>query len=88
MSDDSALACQAHIVEMHHARNPQISVLDATHAEVIWARAWRGSFKSGLHRIAVLACEGDAVGWTHLGVAPSFDPCNVVRQRNAAKRSE
>ena len=53
MSDDSALACQAHIVEMHHARNPQISVLDATHAEVIWARAWRGSFKSGLHRIAV-----------------------------------
>ncbi len=32
----TALACQEHIVEMHHAQNPQISVLDATRAEATW----------------------------------------------------
>jgi hypothetical protein len=30
------LACQPHIVEMHHAQNPQIRVLDATRAEATW----------------------------------------------------
>lgn len=30
------LACQEHIVEMHHAQNPQVSVLDATRAEATW----------------------------------------------------
>ena len=30
------LACQPHIVEMHHAQNPQINVLDADRAEATW----------------------------------------------------
>jgi len=30
------LACQAHIVEMHHAQNPEVRVLDATRAEATW----------------------------------------------------
>jgi hypothetical protein len=30
------LACQEHIVEMHHAQNPQVRILDATHAEATW----------------------------------------------------
>jgi hypothetical protein len=30
------LACQPHIVEMHHAQNPQIRVLDAARAEATW----------------------------------------------------
>ena len=32
----SQLACQEHIVEMHHAQNPQVRVLDATRAEATW----------------------------------------------------
>lgn len=32
----TALACQPHIVEMHHAQNPQIRVLDTTRAEATW----------------------------------------------------
>ena len=31
-----ALACHEHIVEMHHAQNPRIDVLDATRAEATW----------------------------------------------------
>jgi hypothetical protein len=30
------LACQEHIVEMHHAQNPEVRVLDATRAEATW----------------------------------------------------
>lgn len=30
------LACQPHIVEMHHGQNPRIEVLDADHATGIW----------------------------------------------------
>jgi hypothetical protein len=30
------LACQEHIVEMHHAQNPEVSVIDATRAEATW----------------------------------------------------
>lgn len=30
------LACQEHIVEMHHGQNPQISLLDEEHAGGIW----------------------------------------------------
>lgn len=30
------LACQAHIVEMHHGQNPRIEVHDANHATGIW----------------------------------------------------
>ncbi|MBK8990172.1 MAG: nuclear transport factor 2 family protein [Gammaproteobacteria bacterium] len=32
----TALACQEHIVEMHHAQNDQIEILDATRAEATW----------------------------------------------------
>lgn len=32
----SQLACNEHIVEMHHAQNPQIEVLDADHARGTW----------------------------------------------------
>ena len=32
----TALACHEHIVEMHHAQNPQIRVLDAARAEATW----------------------------------------------------
>jgi len=32
----TALACQEHIIEMHHAQNPQIEVLDAARAEATW----------------------------------------------------
>jgi hypothetical protein len=32
----SELACKEHIVEMHHAQNPQIEVLDAERAEATW----------------------------------------------------
>ena len=30
------LACKEHIVEMHHAQNPQIEVLDGERAEATW----------------------------------------------------
>ncbi len=30
------LACQDHIVEMHHGQNPQITVVDADNATAIW----------------------------------------------------
>lgn len=32
----SELACQEHIVEMHHGQNPQIQVLDAQSATGLW----------------------------------------------------
>ena len=32
----TALACQEHIVEMHHAQNDQIEILDATRAAATW----------------------------------------------------
>lgn len=32
----SELACQEHIVEMHHGQNPQVEVLDADNATAIW----------------------------------------------------
>jgi hypothetical protein len=32
----SELACQPHIVEMHHGQNPRIEVLDDTHARGDW----------------------------------------------------
>ena len=32
----TALACHEHIVEMHHAQNDQIEILDATRAEATW----------------------------------------------------
>jgi SnoaL-like domain len=32
----TALACQQHIVEMHHGQNPRIEVLDADRATGIW----------------------------------------------------
>lgn len=30
------LACVDHIVEMHHAQNPRIDLIDSSHAEAIW----------------------------------------------------
>lgn len=32
----SELACQEHIVEMHHGQNPQIEILDAQNASASW----------------------------------------------------
>lgn len=32
----SELACQEHIVEMHHGQNPQITILDAQSAKATW----------------------------------------------------
>src|SRR5512139_3781530 len=32
----TALACHEHIVEMHHAQNDQIEIVDATRAEATW----------------------------------------------------
>jgi len=31
------LGCQEHIIEMHHAQNDQIEILDATRAEATWS---------------------------------------------------
>ncbi len=33
----SDLACQEHIVEMHHAQNPDIEILDREHARGVWS---------------------------------------------------
>jgi hypothetical protein len=33
----SQLACAEHIVEMHHAQNPRIDLIDGTHAKGLWS---------------------------------------------------
>jgi len=32
----SELACEPHIIEMHHGQNPQIEVVDDEHATAVW----------------------------------------------------
>jgi hypothetical protein len=37
----SKLGCQPFVLDMHHGANPQIELIDATHARALWALEYR-----------------------------------------------